>query len=561
MKSERARSLRIHAISKRVTNGALAALIGLCFFLVAVVAIRDQSPSNLLSHRYLVSVPTALSFLLGRPHDYTAYREVANGFWREEQSRAPVTVDKLIKETMATPVREPDELWFYQGDDKGLADIVYVGFRLFGLHSKSIYYAELLLLGLSTALAVLFCRADTRFLLILLFYFISLYAILFTFEISVESNSLIEPRFIGYLSIPSMLFFAFASLNREPLRVAYVLCSVAQALVLLMIIHARSSELWQMVAVSAVALMCSVSPIFNRDWKMLGRTLLPVLMLVIAYCGLAQYKSYMYNDQYFAKYHSSRIVWHNALMGLAFNDDLGPKYHLAEPNSATIASDREVITGVLQFIEERGEEDVALSLFFEMNHNFNWILYERYARALYFKMVTDDLWQVARTYLEIMPSVLVKVMRFMATDDAISAPHVIVYSPLETPKRHERDLYLNFFRAPAVLSLFVIALLIFLSRRSKVRLFLFSRLHIGAFLLCTAFAALPPMLTVPYIQYAQLFILILLMWGYIALTSFMYFFLGRHPLARAGARASWKPFEAIAALALQRKCQTNSERP
>jgi hypothetical protein len=561
MKSKPRRSLRIHNISKLVTNRALAALIGLCFFLVAVVAIRDQSPSNLLSLRYLFnSVPTALSFLLGRPHDYAAYREVANRFWEERSARAPLTVDKVIKEIMATPVRDPDQLWFYNGDDKGLADIVYVGFRLFGLHSKSIYYVQLLLLGLSTALAVLFCRSDTRFLLILLFYFLSLYAILFTFEISNESTSLTEPRFIGYLSVPSMLFFAFASLNREPLRVAYVLCSVAQAFVLLMIIHARSSEIWQMMAVFAVALMCSVSPIFNRDWKMLGQTVFPVLVLVIAYCGLAQYKSYMYNDQYFAIYHSSRIVWHNALMGVAFNDDLGPKYHLAKPNSAAIADDFQVITGVGHFIAQRGEMDVAQSLFSKKD-TFNWILYERYARALYFKIVTNDFWQVARTYLEIMPSVLVDVMRFMATDNATSARHIIVYSPLETPKRHDRDLYLNPFRGPALLSLFVIALLIFLSRWSKVRLFLFSRRHICAFLLCTAFASIPPMLTVPYIQYAQLFILILLMWGYIVLTSFMYFFLGRHPLARARARASPKPFEAFAALALQRKRQSKAERP
>jgi len=471
-----------------------------------------------------------------------------------------MTVDKVIKEIMATPVRDPDQLRFYDGDDKGLADIVYVGFRLFGLHSKSIYYVQLLLLGLSTALAVLFFRSDTRFLLILLFYFLSLYAILFTFEISNESTSLTEPRFIGYLSVPSVLFFAFASLNREPLRAAYVLCSVAQAFVLLIIIHARSSEIWQMMAVFAVALMCSVSPIFNRDWKMLARTLFPVLVLMIAYCGLVQYKSYMYNDQYFAIYHSSRIVWHNALMGLAFNDDLGPKYHIAKPNSAAIADDFQVITGVGHFIAQRDEMDAAQSLlgeylrFSKMDTNtFNWILYERYARALYFKIVTDDFWQVARTYLEIMPSVLVDVIRFMATANATSAHHIIVYGPLEIPKRYDRDLYLNPFRGPVLLSLFVIALLIFLSRWWNVRLFLFSRRHICAILLCTAFAAIPPLLTVPYIQYAQLFILILLMWGYIVLTSLMYFFLGRYPLARTGARASPKPFEAFAALALQPK--------
>jgi hypothetical protein len=532
MTVKQVRDLRIFGLSTCLTNGVLVGLIGSCFLLISLVAIRDQAPLNSLSLRYWFnSVPTALSWFLGTPHDYTAYYEVGATFCcRSPYQRGPTTIDQLIKETMAVPIQDTNHLWFYKGDDKGLSDIVYLGFRLFGLHSSSIYYVQLLLLGLCTTIGVFLFRFNTRFLLCLLFYFLSLYAMLFTFELSNESTSLVEPRFIGYVSVPAMLFFIFASLNREPLQPVYLVGCSVQALVLMVVIHARSSETWQMVAVCAIAAMCSMSPLLKRDWKMFGRSIFPALVLIIAYGGLAQYKSYMYNNLYFTKYHPTRVIWHNVLMGLAFNENLGPKYRLAKPDAGAVADDGAVIKGVLDFMEGIGEKELANSLFGSKNvfdfEDFNWVVYERYARALYFKILSNDLVEVARTYFQIMPSVFVKLVRFLATDRLLLDRHIFVYSPLAAEARQQRDLYLNPFRAPATVCLIVIAFLTLLSRKLEASLFLLTRRHIGALLLCTALAAVPPLLTVPYLQYAQLFILVLLMWCYVALTSFIYFVCG-----------------------------------
>jgi hypothetical protein len=469
-------------------------LLTLCLFRAAAIGYLTLSP------RYsLYAIPVVLSEMRGRPHDYTAYIEIAAQFGQHPEEAVTANIDKAL----ALQLANPEATWLISGDDKGLVDLVYPAFRLFGSTPRSIFYLWALVLCVSAGLYVTHFIRSPAAMAALTSVLASFYVVLFTFGISDQSANVIEPRFIGFLGILPLLQLLLAVSGGSRLTVLELVLLTGQAAVLTLVVHIRSSEIWQPFL---VALALIVAAVLRRPIRR-GAVVVMVLAGLLAFTSV--FRHLHYNRQYLESDVPTRVFWHNALMGLAASPALGERYGLR------VLDDLSVTEAVRRFLGDSGKRELQAAIFKKPDYvsgnfqGFPWAPYEAAARSFYWTIARNNRFEFAKVYLVSMPKVFLANVSFMAGHEIESSYLFARGNILPIAPRLERDLFLSPLRLTAVASVLMAGLLLFLSARpwtGERPLIALGLIGIGS--------AVPPFIVMPVLQYIQVPVLLLLTAAY-----------------------------------------------
>jgi hypothetical protein len=451
----------------------------------------DRGMQPPLSPRYtLYAVPAAVSLLRGYPHDYTAQMSIAAYFIGNPNGNT----DEQIKQALAAQRLDNAGLWFVSGDDKGLIDLTYASFWLFGARINSVLLSVLLLVALSSTLfAFQFWRSNSAMAL-LVSTLCGLYAVLFTFGISDQATSIAEPRFLGVISLISTLHLMLVIQKSERLSFRLAATSALQTALIVLVVHLRSAEFWQIVALTIFGL-CNLA-IDRKTWKML---LFVTFLVSAGLTCLTINARTQYHPRYSQNDVTRRVFWHNTLVGLAINPTLQSKYNISPLDDVSITE------AVRKQMIATGRTNEAAQLYPSDHYaagnfkDFQWGRYEREARSLFFRIAMETPLELARTYLLLAPKVawggIEDLRGVQRTDKDFPLDNTVLIAAAEI--RAVNDLYFSLLRPVPLVVLAIATILTMYDRPSSHRHFL---LLIVALIFCLA----PAAIATPAIQYLQL---------------------------------------------------------
>jgi hypothetical protein len=457
------------------------------FFAISQNVLSQGGP-NPLSPRYtLYAIPAAISLLRGYPHDYTAQMEDAGPFIFQSGD-----TNNKIKQRLTMKPGDNSAIWYVSGDDKGLIDLTYAAFIIFGPILESISKAVLLLIGLSVLLYVLQFRRQDAPMAALASLLCGLYGVLFTFGLTDQSGSIAEPRFLGVIAVFSSMHLMLLSIGQQRLSWLEWLIAAAQLCILVFVIHLRSSELWQLIAICVFAIAAIVLRV--TIWR---RALLIVLLPLLGLGALTIYRHATLNPRYLDSDLSTRVFWHNALIGLSINPVLREKYGFTalRDDSITEAVRRRMIG------ENRRKAATALfpSDYLKGNFaNFDWRSYEVEARSMYIRIFSDNLKEVLHTYAFLAPTLIIEELEYLSgksfTED-ISFGGVEQF--VSTAERAEKDLFFSLLRPIPVAAMLAVCAMLLTARAD-------CAVPHAAIVAMFVLSLIPPILATPAIQYIQL---------------------------------------------------------
>jgi hypothetical protein len=481
-------------------------ILSIGMYLGIAAHVLDRGMPSPVSPRYtLYAIPAAVSILRGSPHDYTAQMTVATFFVGDPAG----DTDAQIRAAIAAPKLEDAGLWFVSGDDKGLIDLTYAAFQLFGAKIGSIVTLVVALIGLSCVLfALQFWRSEPAMAL-LVSILCGLSVVSFTFGVSDQAASIAEPRFLGMISLVSSFHLMLAVRQlAQPTIKAVVICALQTALIIL-VVHIRSAEFWQILAVGACGFY---SLAINRAaWRIVA--LLSVLLLA-GVAGLAITAATQYHTHYSQTDVTTRVLWHNALVGLAINPSLQASYGIRP------LDDVSVMEAVRKHMIAEGRGREAEDLYRVENYSagnfkdFQWREYEVQARRLFFDIVREEPSEVVRTYLLFAPRVAWGAIEDLRGVQRSDEDYLLRNSPPTKTHRAE-DQYFSLVRPLPLAAIGIASLLMLFSRPAW-------RYYELVLPLALLFCLAPIVLATPAIWYLQLPLTIASAWIYltvIALTS------------------------------------------
>jgi hypothetical protein len=444
-----------------------------------------------VSPRYtLYAVPAAVGLLRGGPHDYTAPMSIAAYFVYNPTGDA----DQLIKQSLTAEKLDDAGLWLVPGDDKGLIDLTYLSFLLFGPKMQSVLLSVLCLIGLSTALFLVQFRRSVPAMALLVSILAGLYAVLFTFGITDQATSIAEPRFFAAISLVSTIHLMLVMQSRRRLSIGVAALVVLQVALIMFVIHLRSAEFWQIIAIGVFA---AVNLAIDRArWR---RIALVLGTLAVGFVGLQTTAVNTYNERYLREDVVGRVFWHNLLMGLAINPTFQLKYGIVPLDDVSVTE------AVRKSMIDDGRSREAGEIYPSPDYHagnfrdFHWRRYEDEARALYVKVALQAPLELAKTYLVWAPRVTWDSVRELFGVEPgrsdVPTANAMKTAPLEFRAAH--DLFLSLVRSLALCVLAVATLLLTLSSGLPVMY-----LVTAAILLALSWA--PAVLATPAIQYLQL---------------------------------------------------------
>jgi hypothetical protein len=425
---------------------------------------------------------------------------------------SPHNADRIrIEKALSVDIRHPENLWFISGDDKGLVDLVYLGFLLFDPTISSIFKmaGSLFLISISLFAAEFYARGARMALLISLL--ASLYAVLFTFGITDQSVSIIEPRFLGFIGVVALLHLSLLIIDGKSLSKRSIVLAAGQALVLVFVFHLRSSEMWQYLCIASISAIAIVT-----RWRRLtsAHVVIPALILITA-ASLSIYRNLTYHSYYFTNDVSARILWHTALTGLGVNPALRERYGL------NALDDTAVIKAVEKYLESIGETEARAQLFVNPNgaersfYHFKWSIYEPAARHLYYRIWREMPGEVVKTYIFLMPKTFIANVYYMATGRHVFDEFLFLVGTVEkSSTRIAKDLYLSPFRFAPIAVLLISAAVLGFSRS-----LIIDPACIVASAAAALASALPPFIATPVMHYCQLAVMMMLTLTYFAATT------------------------------------------
>jgi hypothetical protein len=322
---------------------------------VALSRLHDPPLGGYLAYKSVVDVLSADGFALldgdpGPRRDRSGISALLNDGPR---------LDRMIQQ--ATDVRIdptlPPEL--IRANELGLADYIYVSFRLFGTRISSLYYFLFAIVGVSCLLyAWQFREGPFLMFLLLVFaaelYFLENYARSYGSLINTVTNS----RLFSGLSLLPALHILLVLWQRLPPRLFTVAAVIGQSLIFSLLLSCRLEAAWQLIMVVAVA--CGVALTTLLAWRrsgegtLMGRlgTLWPaaILILVVSTHSLVVAKS---ADARYAAERKGHILWHEVLMGIL---STSPQLRLEYVgDTLRTYGDEEVYTAVIRDLNARND--------------------------------------------------------------------------------------------------------------------------------------------------------------------------------------------------------------
>ncbi|OAI39521.1 hypothetical protein AYO40_05665 [Planctomycetaceae bacterium SCGC AG-212-D15] len=472
---------------------------------------------------YYYGIPLALSEIVyGRPRDYVGYKRVSNEFLNVFPPPRSDNVDLIIKKGSTIPAEEVQRSadWFIPGDDKGAVDFVRLAFWIFEVEYASLYkcYFGLLCIGILTYVMAFF--KDLARLVFLALFLCSYYVFLFVIPLSDQLASILQPRFFDVLSVVPFCHLAFLLLDRHRWTVFHIVLACVQVSLLLFVIHARSSAMWQVHCLGVIVAGRILRTLHQQEvggmWARLGAAgratlawIWPVGIVLMGVGALDLYKRASYHQSYFHDRGTNHIVWHNVLMGMSAHPGLAERYELPFMDDAATRA-------VKRWLLEHHDMDTLQGLFanpslLENNfEGFNWVLYEPIARHVCWDICREAPRQVAATFLVYKPLVFWNTLLWTAgngSGEAVTPPGGVQIA--SDSARNAADLYLKPFRAVPI----GILLCVLLLRPTEVR----GKLTSCVMVIALAFvgSAVPGILVVPFIHYIGVSLILLLMLGYL----------------------------------------------
>jgi hypothetical protein len=246
--------------------------------------------------------------------------------------RSAEALDNSLREALKVPVDERQQYETLQGNDLGYADYMYLAFKLFGLHTTSLYdlYFALLLIGV-IAFAVQFHRNSAMLYLLSVYLAVHLLILNYCEDFPPRIGSIANSRtFSGLALLPMMHLTAMILLDTK-FNVRSVLTALVQSLLLGFLILCRFDVVSELAAIVATAtLVAAYSTIRclsgSMRWSAAAGRLWPLALVLVIYGGMHMRQAWATGPIY-DKESQRHVVWHEALLGLlTYDQALMTKY-------------------------------------------------------------------------------------------------------------------------------------------------------------------------------------------------------------------------------------------
>jgi hypothetical protein len=415
---------RINPLVRVVLVAAVAAAFAATFLISQNLGLDRHEPSSRMKFH---AIPVAISQIFhGRTHDYTAYRSIAVLF----HNRRPI--DPEIRAAIDAQIPANDSTYYWAIDDRGLSDFVNAAFRLFGPTVPALFKFWFVLLGLSTAIAVVRFHRDATALALIGCAVIGVGMTVTAltrgaFEtFTSPSIHIAESRMFDVLAIVPLLHLLL-SMVRPPaaLRSLAIGAIIVQAALIAALVHARGSVSWVFVAIILIGFALSL--LWWRKSKLApsgGAVAVVLCAVVAAYAGLHLYQRIIFNPAYLGEI-GPRIFWHNVLMGLSANPKFARELNLD-------VNDKLAVQAVLDDLRARNDLRIpeqwdarAILNSVVGDARFDWPTYELLARNFIVRTLLSDPWQALKLVAWDKPVGIVKTLscRFLMIIDTCDNLH------------------------------------------------------------------------------------------------------------------------------------------
>jgi len=361
---------------------------------VAVSRLHDPPAGGYLAYRSVLNVLTENGFAI---FDDEPGQQLGPQGWEALLNDGP-RLDRIIREAkdVAIDAAAPPDI--IRANELGLADYMYVSFRLFGDKISSFYYFFFLLVAVTCLLYVLQFR-DNLFLLFLLviflgeLYFLENYA----HSYGVQQNTVSNSRLFSGLSLVPALHILLLLWQRQPPGPFTVAAVIVQSLIFAFLLSCRTELVWQVAMIAAVGCGIGLSVLLRqRDQErrsLIGR-LAPLwpaaifLVVVFAYSAAVS----MIADQRYAMEPKAHIVWHEFMIGLLrSSNELRREYIGDAPHGK---SDKGVYAAVMRDLNARNDSSSPIARRLDdgqltIEPMRGWAEYDRLVRSLVLRIVRD----------------------------------------------------------------------------------------------------------------------------------------------------------------------------
>jgi hypothetical protein len=361
---------------------------------VAISRLHDPSPGKYLAYKSVVNVldENGFAMFVGEPGPLMNAK-----VWAALLADGP-RLDRIIQQAkdVAIDTSLPPEI--IKRNELGLADYIYLSFRIFGDKISSLYYFFYLIVAASCLVYILQFR-DRPFLLYLLAFFIAALYFLedYASNYSVQLGSIANSRGYSGLSLLPALHVLFVFWQRLPPRALTVAGVVLQSLIFAFLLSCRTEVAWQLAMVAAIAGGVGLSllrPLRGQKPRaLLGRLVLlwPTVVLVMTVAVYATVVSLEVDSRYETE-PKGHLIWHEVLIGtLSTSPQLQHEY---VDNEKPLYSDGLAYVAVIRDLKARNATsspilrklpngDLTVNLMAGSSE------YDRFARSLTLRIIRD----------------------------------------------------------------------------------------------------------------------------------------------------------------------------
>lgn len=332
------------------------------------------------------AIPPALSeAVCGHTKRYTALESVHEELARAGNSEE--AVNAAIARVVSRRDQPQGEHYVLLGsDDKGIVDFVRIAFRLFGYRVSSVYHLYFALLFVSTMSFAVAFRRSPHYLALAAAILVMATLISPMIAFNGQTTSILALRVFPVLSMIATLHCLLSVLD-GPLNRERSLWFLLQTLLIIFVVHIRSTALWQ---VQILGLVCFFV-LARQVWRSSEQALVarmrqcvvlgggPLLIVVAAYCGLQAYRAQAYPEEYKrGDQIATRVMWHNVFSGLAFNPALARDLQLRIDDVSIIRA-----TGVYLNDQHRAQDWESMGGLTKNYSGVRWTEYDLAVRDMF----------------------------------------------------------------------------------------------------------------------------------------------------------------------------------
>lgn len=333
-------------------------LIGLAFILCfqRTLAIQAVVPVSVFN-----AIPPAISSVVfGHDKKYTSLVAVSDMYRSElgDQATDAGAINKTIARIANSDLTNNNKDYQPLGivDEKGIVDFVEIAFRLFGLNVQGTVYLYFLVLLASCSLFILGFHKYPSCLLLLAGFLVAFYLVLPGIIFNPQLASILMLRAMPILAMVACLHCILYVLLAPPGRNQVLLVAI-QVVVLIFVVHMRTTAIWQVLTIATVSAIAFTYQIWHKTNRqppgslrprITLSALWPLLLVAIAYLGLQSYRTWAFPEEYQrGEQIMTRTIWHNVFSGLALHPQFAERYNLR-------IDDNSVIQAAGEYLVEKG---------------------------------------------------------------------------------------------------------------------------------------------------------------------------------------------------------------